>query len=156
MTVARPTWSIDAARAVLATCDEPGPVLISLQALQGTFGYVHSDAPKLIADTFNVSRADVYGVLTYYSDLRTTPPSDVEVRVCMGEACQAVGARELMAAAQQHLSPRCDVQAVFCMGNCALGPTAVVAGRLHGRVTAIGLANSVSRALGSTEAGEHQ
>ena len=156
MTVAHPSWTIDAARSVLATCDEPGPVLISLQALQGTFGYVHSDAPKLIADTFNVSRADVYGVLTYYSDLRTTPPSDVEVRVCMGEACQAVGARELMAAAQQHLGPRCDVQAVFCMGNCALGPTAVVAGRLHGRVTAIGLANSVSRALGSTEAGEHQ
>lgn len=156
MTTVHQQWSVDAARAVIATCDEPGPVLISLQALQHAFGYVHPDATQLVADAFNVSRADVYGVLTYYSDLRTTPPSEVEVRVCMGEACQAVGARELMAAAQQHLGPRCDVQAVFCMGNCALGPTAVVAGRLHGRVTAVGLANSVSRALGSTEAGERQ
>ena len=156
MTIAHQTWSVDAARSVIATCNEPGPVLISLQALQHAFGYVHPDATQLVADAFNVSRADVYGVLTYYSDLRTTPPSEVEVRVCMGEACQAVGARELMAAAQQHLSPRCDVQAVFCMGNCALGPTAVVAGRLHGRVSAVSLANAVSRALGSTEAGERQ
>ncbi len=151
MSVAHPSWSIDAARAVLATCDEPGPVLISLQALQAAFGYVHADAPRLIADTFNVSRADVYGVLTYYSDLRTTPPSDVEVRVCMGEACQAVGARDLMSAAQRHLGPRCDVQQVFCMGNCALGPTAVVAGRLLGRVSTVSLENAVAQALESVE-----
>ena len=151
MTVAHPSWTIDAARSVLATCDEPGPVLISLQALQEAFGYVHADAPKLIADTFNVSRADVYGVLTYYSDLRTTPPSDVEVRVCMGEACQAVGARELMSAATRILGPRCDVQQVFCMGNCALGPTAVVAGKLHGRMSTVDLEPAVARALKSAD-----
>ena len=156
MTTVHQKWSVDAARAVIAACDEPGPVLISLQALQHAFGYVHPDAPQLVADAFNVSRADVYGVLTYYSDLRTTPPSEVEVRVCMGEACQAVGARELMTAAQRHLGPRCDVQPVFCMGNCALGPTAVVAGRLHGRVSTVGLANALARALGSTDAGERQ
>ena len=55
MTIAHQTWSADAARAVIATCNEPGPVLISLQALQHAFGYVHPDATQLVADAFNGS-----------------------------------------------------------------------------------------------------
>ncbi len=130
-----PPWSPEEARRILSAIDEPGPVLMGLQALQAAFGYVHPDAVRLVADAFNVSRADVHGVLTYYSDLRTTPRADVEVRVCLGEACQAVGARGLLVAAEGHLDASCDVQHVFCMGNCALGPTAVVNDRLLGRVT---------------------
>jgi formate dehydrogenase subunit gamma len=135
MTVTHQEWSADDARAVLARIDEPGPVLVALQSLQEAFGYVHPDGLQLIADAFNVSRADVYGVMTFYSDLRSAPPADVEVRVCMGEACQAVGARGLLDAAQSVLSARVDVTHVFCMGNCALGPTAVVNGRLIGRAS---------------------
>jgi len=135
MTVPYPEWSAETARAVLALIDEPGPVLVALQSLQEEFGYVHPEATQLVADAFNVTRADVYGVLTFYSDLRTTPPADVEVRVCMGEACQAVGARGLHEAAQSVLAGSAEVTRVFCLGNCALGPTAVVNGRLIGRAT---------------------
>jgi formate dehydrogenase subunit gamma len=137
-------WSPEMATAVLSSIDDPGPVLIALQALQDTFGYVHPDAVSLVAKEFNVSRADVYGVLTFYSDLRTTAPADVEVRVCMGEACQAVGARALRAQADTLVGPSCDVQSVFCLGNCALGPSAVVNGRILGRVTGAALATAVS------------
>jgi formate dehydrogenase subunit gamma len=132
------------ATAVLSSIDDPGPVLIALQALQDAFGYVHPDAVSLVAKAFNVSRADVYGVLTFYSDLRTTEPADVEVRVCMGEACQAVGARALRTQADALIGPDCDVQSVFCLGNCALGPSAVVNGRILGRVTGTALASAVS------------
>ncbi|MBK9741011.1 MAG: NAD(P)H-dependent oxidoreductase subunit E [Actinobacteria bacterium] len=128
-------WSIEAAQRVLAQVDEPGPVLVALQSLQSQFGYVHADAVALVAERLNVSRADVYGVLTFYSDLRTTPAAEVEVRICLGEACQAVGARALLADAREQLAPDDDVSRVFCMGNCALGPTAVVNGRLLGRAS---------------------
>lgn len=128
-------WSPDGARDVLAQIDEPGPVLLALQSLQESFGYVHPDALQLVADAFNVSRADVYGVMTFYTDLRSVPPADVEVRVCMGEACQAVGARGLLDDTEAVLSAGVDVTHVFCMGNCALGPTAVVNGRLIGRAS---------------------
>lgn len=128
-------WSADGAREVLAQIDEPGPVLLALQSLQESFGYVHPDALQLVADAFNVSRADVYGVMTFYTDLRSVPPADIEVRVCMGEACQAVGARGLLADTEAVLSAGVDVTHVFCMGNCALGPTAVVNGRLIGRAS---------------------
>jgi formate dehydrogenase subunit gamma len=128
-------WSHESGATVLDGIVGPGPILRALQGLQEAFGYVHADAIPLVAEHYNVSRADVYGVLTYYSDLRSTPPAAVEVRVCLGEACQAVGARDLMSDVQMAISADCDVQHVFCMGNCALGPTAVVNGRLIGRAT---------------------
>ncbi|MEI6360880.1 MAG: NAD(P)H-dependent oxidoreductase subunit E [Actinomycetes bacterium] len=135
MTATNRPWSAEDARGVLATIAEPGPVLIALQALQHEFGYVHDEAVPMVAAAFNVSRADVYGVLTFYSDLRSTPPAEVEVRVCMGEACQSVGARGLLAAAETSMTADCDVQHVFCLGNCALGPAATVNGTLIGRAT---------------------
>jgi formate dehydrogenase subunit gamma len=150
MSAARAAWSAEAARAVLAGIDDPGPVLIALQALQETFGYVHPDALPLVAEAFNVSRADVYGVLTYYRDLRTTMPAAVEVRVCMGEACQAVGARQLRVEVDELADIACDVSAVFCMGNCALGPTAVVNDRLIGRATGGLVRRAVTDAGSST------
>jgi len=61
-----PSWSIEEATRVLSPLKNvQGPVLIALQAVQERFGYVHEDAVGLIAETFNVSRADVHGVLTY-------------------------------------------------------------------------------------------
>lgn len=146
MTARYPQWSTDAARELLSRIDEPGPVLVALQSLQQSFGYVHPDGLQLVADVFNVSRADVYGVMTFYSDLRSTPPAEVEVRVCMGEACQAVGARGLLDATRSVLSPGIDVTHVFCMGNCALGPTAVVNGRLIGRATVDGVRSAAREA----------
>ncbi len=146
MTTSHTPWSPESARATLADLHEPGPVLVALQTLQETFGYVHPDGIPIIASVFNVSRAEVYGVLTFYSDLRTTPPLDVEVRVCMGEACQAVGARSLRAEADALIGPTCDVQTVFCLGNCALGPAVVVNGRMIGRADRDSLRNAVTAA----------
>lgn len=113
--------------------DEPPGILVALQAVQDDLGYVPHDAIAEVAVRLNVSRADVFGVLTYYSDLRTTPPPDVLVRICMGEACQSVGARDLRAAVTPTLGR--EVRTVYCLGNCALGPTAEVNGRVIGRAT---------------------
>ena len=62
-------WSSEAASTVLAqTCDKPGPVLISLQAIQEEFGFVPPQAVELVAKACNVCRAEVHGVLTFYHD----------------------------------------------------------------------------------------
>lgn len=111
-------------------------MLMAFQEIQAEFGYVPDGAIAAVAEALNVSRADAYGVLTFYSDLRTQPPRPVSVRICMGEACQAVGARDLLAAVQGLDSARCEVAHVYCVGNCALGPSAVVDGRLIGRASA--------------------
>ena len=140
-------WSVDAASAVLAqTCDKPGPVLISLQGLQKKFGFVPPQAVGLVAKVCNVSRADVHGVLTFYHDLRTTPPPSTTLQICVAEACQAVGSRGLVEEAEKIFNTRMDesseiveLKSVYCLGNCALGPSAMVNGELVGRATAQGL-----------------
>jgi formate dehydrogenase subunit gamma len=122
----------------------PGGLLPALRALHAEFGYVDPGWVATVADVFNLSRADVHGVLTFYADFRTTPPGLVVVRVCRAEACQAVGGRELLAATEEALalevgqvSPDGDIELgqVFCLGNCALGPAVEVGGRVVGRAT---------------------
>jgi formate dehydrogenase subunit gamma len=140
-------WSDDAASAVLGqTCDKPGPVLISLQGLQEEFGFIPPQAVDLVAKACNVSRADVYGVLTFYHDLRTTPPPAISLHICVAEACQSVGSRGLVEEAEKIFDTRMDevsevieLKSVYCLGNCALGPSAMVNGELVGRATAAGL-----------------
>ena len=137
-------WSQEVAlETVAAHAVQRGPLLPVLHALQETFGYVDPRAVPLVAKALNLSRADVYGVLTFYSDLRSTPPGRVRVQVCRGEACQSVGAHALAEHATSSLGVdfggttadgSVTLDEVFCLGNCALGPTVAVDGCLHGRV----------------------
>lgn len=144
--------SSDAADPALARVDEiararagePGPLLEILHDVQHEFGWLPEGTVAVLAKVLNLSRAEVHGVISFYSDLRTTPAADVDVAICRGEACQAVGAEALVAHAATRLGIAIGAQTddgsvglgqIFCFGNCALGPTASVAGRLHGRVT---------------------
>lgn len=142
-------WSHDAALETIGShALRRGPLLPVLHALQKTFGYVDPRAVPLVAKALNVSRADVYGVLTFYPDLRTTPPGRVRVQVCRGEACQSVGGHALAQHATRSIGVgfggttadgSVTLDEVFCLGNCALGPTVAVDGRMHGRVKAADL-----------------
>ena len=142
-------WSTDVALETIgAHAGQRGPLLPVLHALQETFGYVDPRAVPLVAKTLNLSRAEVYGVLTFYPDLRSTPPGKIRVQVCRGEACQSVGGHALAEHATSSLGidfggttadGSVTLDEVFCLGNCALGPTVTVDGRLHGRVLAADL-----------------
>src|SRR5690606_37078642 len=91
-----------------------------------------------VADVLNLSVAEVHGVVSFYKDFRTVPPARHRVQLCRAEACQSVGAQALFDTARDTLGRRPDVEIeeVFCLGNCALGPSGMVDGRLHGRLTA--------------------
>ena len=121
-----------------------GSVLRALQTVQTKFGYVPDEALNMVAEICNVSRAEVYGVFTYYSDFRSTPPAPNIVKICVAEACQANGSDALVEAIRNEMgldvhaksrSGDIEVAPVFCLGNCALGPSALVNDRLLGRVT---------------------
>jgi formate dehydrogenase subunit gamma len=87
----------------------------------------------VVAEVLNLSRADVHGVVTFYHDLRRTPPAAHRVALCRGEACQARGAEGLHAAATDRWagSTTVEVGEVFCLGLCAVGPSGTIDGTLH-------------------------
>ncbi|MFI5035309.1 MAG: NAD(P)H-dependent oxidoreductase subunit E [Acidimicrobiales bacterium] len=157
----REAWSEAAARATIeAHASQRGPLLPVLRALQETFGYVDDRAIALVGHALNLSRADVYGVLTFYSDLRTAPQGRVRLQVCRGEACQSVGANALVAHAKTSLGVEfgettpdgaVTLDEVFCLGNCALGPTVAVDGRPLGRVEASDFDRLVNHAASTGE-----
>jgi len=141
--------------AVAAQRDQPGPLLAVLHEIHAEVGHVPAEAIAPLADQLNLSRAEVHGVVSFYSDLRTEPPGRTVVQVCRAEACQSVGAEALLREVSERLQvePRTTrddgavtLDEVFCLGNCALGPAAMVDGRLLGRVTADRLAAAVQGA----------
>ncbi|MET8471710.1 formate dehydrogenase subunit gamma [Streptomyces sp. NPDC006422] len=130
-------------RAAAAHRGERGALLPVLHAVQAELGCVPQEAIPVLADEFNLSRADVHGVVTFYHDFRREPAGRSTVRVCRAEACQALGADRLvdhvrasgLTLGETSADGRVTVEQVFCLGNCALGPSVEVDGRLHGRVT---------------------
>ncbi|MGB5952112.1 MAG: NAD(P)H-dependent oxidoreductase subunit E [Ornithinimicrobium sp.] len=115
---------------------ERGPLLIILHAVQADLGYIDEGDVPVIADVLNQSIAEVHGVVSFYKDFRTSPAPAHTVAVCRAEACQAVGASAVFEAAERTFAGSADVEVeeIFCFGNCALGPTAMIDGVLHGRV----------------------
>ncbi|MEY3496937.1 MAG: hypothetical protein RJA80_1160 [Actinomycetota bacterium] len=89
-----------------------GPILIALQKIQDEFGFVDRDAVEIIAEVCNVSIAEVHGVLTYYTDFRTTPSALIDVKVCVAEACQSLGSRKLVNDVSQALNTKMHSQSV--------------------------------------------
>lgn len=129
--------------AVDAHRHERGPLLVILHEIQDRLGFVPSDAVPLLARELNLSRADVHGVVTFYHDFRTEPAGRHTVELCRAEACQSVGAEDLVNELEQELgvktgsttaSGAITLKQVFCLGNCALGPSGLIDGRVHGRL----------------------
>ncbi len=138
----------EAARIIAEKRDLPGALLPILHALQDSFGYVDDRAVPLIAGALNLSRAEVHGVVTFYHDFRRQPPGRHVLKLCRAESCQAMGCENLAAQLGKRLGiafgettrdGKLTLESVYCLGNCALSPAAMLDGKLHGRLSAAGL-----------------
>ena len=120
-----------------------GATLVILHALQEAFGYVPEDAVPMIASELNLSRAEVYGVFTFYHDFRAKPAGRHVLKLCRAEACQAAGGDALAARAEAKLGialgnttpdELVTLEPIYCLGLCATAPSAMLDGRLIGRL----------------------
>jgi len=124
--------------------ERPGPLLEILHGVQSAFGYVPAGAVPVVAEELNLSRAEVHGVVTFYHFFRRSPPGAHTVSLCQAESCQSMGAEALAQHARQRLGidfhettadGRFSLEPIYCLGNCACSPAAMIDGQLHGRVT---------------------
>lgn len=124
--------------------NEPGPLFPILHTIQDTFGYVPESTVPAIAKALNRSRAEIHGVITFYHHFRTHPVGKHMVQVCRAEACQSMGCVDLEAHAKKTLGidyhgttadGQFSLEAVYCLGNCALSPSIRVDNDIVGRVS---------------------
>jgi formate dehydrogenase subunit gamma len=137
-------WNSENARAIIAQkLSMPGPLLPVLHALQEEFGYIDREAEPLIAEILNVSRAEVHGVVTFYHDFRHKPAGRHVLKLCRAESCQACGSDALAARAETRLGiafggttadGSVTLEPVYCLGLCSVSPSAMLDGKIVGRL----------------------
>ena len=128
---------------IQAHCTQAGALLPVLHAIQNALGYIPAEATPLIAKGLNLSRAEVHGVISFYSHFRTTPPGKHILQICRAESCQAMGSRELEAHAKAALGidyhqttadGAISLEPVYCLGNCACSPSIRIGDEVQGRL----------------------
>lgn len=125
--------------------NRPDELIEILHELQEELGHVPESVIPVIAREINLSRAEVHGVVTFYHDFRREPAGRHVVKICRAESCQSMNGEALCNHAKASLKTgfgetttdgQVTLEAVYCLGNCALSPAIMVDGELHGRVDA--------------------
>ena len=135
----------DIARGIIARhLGREGAALPILLALQEEFGYLPEETLPVVADALNITRAEIYGVATFYHDFHLEPRGKHTLTLCRAEACQSMGAVALAERAKARLGVdfgettpdgQVTLEQTFCLGLCACGPSATIDGTLVGRLS---------------------
>lgn len=113
-----------------------------LHDVQRRFGHISEDAMREIAEHLNLTRAEIYGVVTFYHDFRLQPDKKNRVKVCHSEACQARGLNALLAQVGNEFLDA--IEPVYCLGLCSAGPAALTnEGMVCARLDATKLENLI-------------
>ena len=127
-----------------------GGVLQALREVVLEQGHIERADEHVVADVFNLSQAEVRGIVSFYHDLKTVPQPPVTVKVCQAEACQAVGGRAFTERVEAHLgvelgdaNDRVALEPVYCLGLCAQGPSMMVGQRPVARADQCDLAHEI-------------
>jgi formate dehydrogenase subunit gamma len=111
-----------------------GPLLPILHDVQKMFGHISEAAIREVAQALNLTRAEVYGVVSFYHDFRKAPETRPVLKLCRAEACKARGVEALVPITQAQ--SRVKVEPIYCLGLCAVGPAAMIGDQVHARLNA--------------------
>jgi len=126
------------------TSNKKGALIPVLQKVQKFYGYVPEESIERIAGGLHVYPADVYGVLTFYSQFKLKPRGEYIVRVCCGTACHVKGSDRIaedlvtklkVAVGETTEDRRFTLEKVACVGACALAPVVIVNEDVHAKMT---------------------
>lgn len=130
---------------VVRKCSREGNGIISiLENVQDEFGYLPREALRTVAAEAGYPLIDIYGVATFYKSFRLKPRGKYFITVCSGTACHVRGSQRILEKIEKDLDIEVGettkdklftLEAVNCLGACALGPVVVVNDQYHGNMT---------------------
>lgn len=121
----------------------PGAVMVILNELQASIGYVSEPLQQYVADRLRVPVSKVHGVISFYSFFTTTPRGRHVVKFCMGTACYVGGTPQLVEKAKAVLGiapgqttpdGNLTLEECRCVGACSQAPVMVIDEEVIGRV----------------------
>jgi len=124
--------------------DTQGALMPILQKAQDIYGYLPIEVQQIIAEKANISMAEIYGVVTFYTQFSLYPKGEYKVALCMGTACYVKGAGPILDKIKTNLgievgecSPdgKFSLDATRCIGACGLAPVLTVNDDVYGRLT---------------------
>jgi formate dehydrogenase subunit gamma len=157
-------WNLDVAKMTVQEFrGRTGGVMLALHKIQETFGYVDDSAMPMLGKVFNLTRAEIHGVTSFYHDFKRSKPGTYTVKVCQAEACQAMGSEKLTADIKEFLgvdfhetttNGDFTLEPVYCLGNCACSPNIMVDKQTYGRVSIDGF-KALTYSLSTSATGEN-
>lgn len=122
---------------------KPGGLIPVLEEVQGVLGFLPVSIQEVIAQELGIPRAQVFGVVTFYSFFTMVPRGKHTCRVCLGTACYVRGGRAIAQTLKRTLGINegettadrlFSLESVRCLGACGLGPVVVVDEKVYGRI----------------------
>jgi NADH-quinone oxidoreductase E subunit len=123
---------------------EMGALIPLLQSAQETYGYIPESAIDHISQIVGTPAADVYGVITFYSQFRLKPTGKNIIKICDGTACHVNASSTIIKTIENELQISNDettddglftLQKVACLGCCSLSPVIMINDETYGRLT---------------------
>ena len=137
-----------------------GPVKLMLHDVQRELGYIPFEAMERIAEASNVSVAEVYGVVTFYTQFTTEPKGKHIINICMGTACYVKGAQALVDRITELTKTEVNgtssdglfsLDATRCLGACGLAPVCIIDDKVYGNATESTAVEDVIKAIINAE-----
>ena len=135
---------------------QEGSLIAVLQDVQDLFNYLPRPSLVYIAERLHVPIADVYGVVTFYSQFHLNPRGRNIICCCQGTACHVRGGKHILAELEKQLGIKAGnttddqkftLETIACLGACGMSPVMQINGETYGRLTS----DDISRILASYE-----
>ena len=120
-----------------------GVTMQILQKAQGIFGYLPLEVQQFISEETNIPLADIYGVVTFYTQFSTEEKGKHKIGVCLGTACYVKGSQEIMDKLAEELNVKVGkttedrlftLEATRCLGCCGLAPVMMIDDDVYGKM----------------------
>jgi len=118
--------------------------LAVLEDIQREYKYLPREALEETAKRLHMHLSEVYQIATFFKAFSLEPKGDYIIKVCLGTACHVAGGARILDQLERDLGikeggttpdGKISLEAVRCVGACALSPLVLVNEEPHSKMT---------------------